>query len=65
MNRSTGGYNQNPYGGMQDGGANPSGRGGGFMQNIDMDDPDQLDNLLLDFVNKRNDYNPTARMPSF
>ena len=40
------------------------GTGNGFMQSIDMDDPDELDNLLLDFVNKRNAYNPASRMPS-
>ena len=69
MYNNAGGYNQNQFGAPQQqqrGAVNQGGRGGsGFMQNIDMDDPDQLDNLLLDFVNKRNDYNPTAQMPSF
>ena len=36
------------------------------LQNIDVDDPDQLDNLLLDFVNKRGGYGPgKMEMPQF
>ena len=36
------------------------------LQNIDVDDPDQLDNLLLDFVNKRGGYGPgKMEMPEF
>ena len=67
MNGSAGSHNSqnlNLYGqsGLQP--AMPGG-GTGFMQNIDMDDPDQLDNLLLEFVNKKGIYNPTAQMPTF
>ena len=36
------------------------------LQNIDLDSPDEMDNMLLDFVNKRGGYGPAKMsMPQF
>jgi len=43
-----------------------AGTGKVVLQNIDLDNPDQLDNMLLDFVNKRGGYGPAKmNMPQF